>query len=224
MSSASISDQLTQLEARRREWVETTRDNEFDQGIRRLLSHLNPDEAHFVYELLQNAEDARASTVDFELRGNELRVVHDGRLFSLEDVKAITSIGESDKRKDVDAIGKFGVGFKSVFSFTDAPCIYSGEYNFEIRDMVIPTKVEPIDMSPLDTVFVFPLRNGQENMAKAYDEISRGLRGLDHTAILFLRNIKSIRWEIPGSSSIGLRPPAMWTPILNTTIIGSRIR
>jgi hypothetical protein len=36
------------------------RDNGFEEGLRRLLADLYPDNAHFIYEFLQNAEDAGA--------------------------------------------------------------------------------------------------------------------------------------------------------------------
>ena len=68
----------------------------FEEGIRRLLSELYPDNAHFIYELLQNAEDAKASVVEFELRPGVLEARHNGsRPFSLEDIDSIANIGVS---------------------------------------------------------------------------------------------------------------------------------
>ena len=37
-------------------------------GIKELVSEIYPEEAHFIYELLQNAEDAKASSVYFEIQ------------------------------------------------------------------------------------------------------------------------------------------------------------
>ena len=52
---------------------------------------LYPDNAHFIYELLQNAEDALATTVEFALEADRLTVSHDGkRPFSLADIESIT--------------------------------------------------------------------------------------------------------------------------------------
>ena len=56
---------LEELRQKRLKWVEANRENGFDDGIRRLLTELYPDNAHFIYELLQNAEDARATEVRF---------------------------------------------------------------------------------------------------------------------------------------------------------------
>ena len=201
MGVGIASDELRSLEAKRRQWVKATRDNEFEPGIRSLLAGLNSDEAHFVYELLQNAEDAGARRIRFHLDRDCLRVMHDGkRLFSYSDVDSITSIAKSTKAGDVNAIGKFGVGFKAVFSFTDTPRVYSGDYNFEIQDMVCPVEIPPIEKSPDDTVFVFPnIHDSMGNRESALRSIARGLDGLDHTALLFLSTIAAIEWDVLGA-------------------------
>ena len=46
-----------ELKQNRSDWVDINRKNNFEQGIINLLTELYPDNAHFVYELLQNAED-----------------------------------------------------------------------------------------------------------------------------------------------------------------------
>ena len=89
------------------------------------------DQAHFIYELLQNADDAGATRARFYLKPDELIFVHNGtghfsitapdpeseerdaQNKTLGDVNAITSVGSSNKTDN--AIGKFGVGFKAVF-------------------------------------------------------------------------------------------------------------
>jgi len=52
--------QITSLTNKRRKWVEANRENGFEEGIVNLLTELYPDNAHFIYELLQNAEDTGA--------------------------------------------------------------------------------------------------------------------------------------------------------------------
>ena len=51
-------------------------------GIRKIVEDLYPDSAHFIYELLQNAEDAGASKVQFQLTKKGLSFQHDGRPFT----------------------------------------------------------------------------------------------------------------------------------------------
>ena len=74
---------------------------------------------HFIFELLQNAEDALARrtrwegsrSVRFHLTERALRVSHFGRPFDDPDVRGICGIDESTK--DLTAIGRFGIGFSN---------------------------------------------------------------------------------------------------------------
>ena len=85
----------------RREWVEVTRKNGFREGITDLLAHQYSEKTHFIFELLQNAEDAKASEVKFLVENERLVFSHNGELlFTDENVKSITSIGQSSKRTD----------------------------------------------------------------------------------------------------------------------------
>ena len=84
-------------------------------GIRRLVEDLYPDTAHFIYELLQNAEDTQATEVTFVLSSDRLVFEHDGRTFDEEDIRGITDIAASPKAGDNNQIGRFGIGFKAVF-------------------------------------------------------------------------------------------------------------
>src|SRR5579859_6492363 len=97
-----------------------------------LLADRYDDRTHFIFELLQNAEDALARrtgwsgqrSVRFLLTNNELRVSHFGKHFDEPDVRGICGIAESTK--GLNAIGRFGIGFKSVYAFTDRPAVHSG--------------------------------------------------------------------------------------------------
>src|SRR5436190_1394548 len=91
-----------------------------------LLGDLYSDRTHFIFELLQNAEDAKASAVQFQILTNALELSHDGRLFNSEDVRGISSICQSTNRGDPERIGRFGIGFKSVYAYTRHPEVHSG--------------------------------------------------------------------------------------------------
>ena len=81
----------------------------------------------FVAEFLQNADDARSSICRFSFRGGKIVVENDGQPFSSEDIFSIASFLKSSKAaKERDyQIGRFGVGFKSVFAVSDKPCVFS---------------------------------------------------------------------------------------------------
>ena len=107
---------LEDLIDKRRQWVKSSRENNFDFDS--ILAGLYADPSHFIYELLQNAEDEGAKEILFELFEDRLDVYHNGKDFDLQDIDGVTGIGTSKKKDDLNVIGKFGVGFKSVFAIT----------------------------------------------------------------------------------------------------------
>ena len=168
-----------------------------ETGFRQLLADLYPDNAHFIYELLQNAEDAGAREVIFDLRHDGLRVEHDGtRMFDLKDIESITSIGQSTKTEDAVAIGKFGVGFKAVFAYTQRPVIHSGDNSFAIVDLFVPTPVAH-ERQPGRTTFWFPFDRPDKPAPLACEQVERSLREISQSTLLFLNHIAIISCSFP---------------------------
>jgi hypothetical protein len=177
-----------------------------------LLSDRYDDRTHFIFELLQNAEDAlsrRAGwqgsrAITFHLRDSALRISHFGKPFDERDVRGICGIAESTK--DLTAIGRFGIGFKSVYAFTDRPEIHSGTEDFAVECFVRPIAVSPIAQHPDETVIVISFKAGDESCGR---EIAAGLRRLGPSALLFLRQIEEIGWQVEGGpTGLYLRSPA----------------
>ena len=95
-----------------------------------------------VKELLQNADDARASQVCFildrrthgsqsilsekwkELQGPALLVWND-RAFTEKDYEGIQKLGLGSKRYNEETIGQYGIGFNVVYHLTDCPSFIS---------------------------------------------------------------------------------------------------
>lgn len=170
-----------------------------------LLANRYDKRTHFIYELLQNAEDAlrrRPSgwkgrrSVAFDLSADRLVVTHYGRPFDDLDVRGVCGIDESTK--DYTSIGRFGIGFKSVYSFTKRPEIHSGDEAFAIETYVWPVAVEPCERAPEQTKIVLPLT---EDDADAQTEIIEGLKNLGARTLLFLRNVKEISWTVEDGTS-----------------------
>lgn len=195
--------EFEELRKRRLGYVEAARANGFEEGLRSLLSELYPDNAHFIYELLQNAEDAHATTIEFSLYEDHLKVSHDGkRLFTLQDIDSITGIGQSTKKDDPTQIGKFGVGFKAVFAYTTQPQVRSGGHSFAITDLFVPEQI-PGRAPPGQTTFVFPFDRPDKPASQAREEVERGLQELDEKTLLFLNDISVITYELP-NQTIGI--------------------
>ncbi len=128
----------------------------WDTAVLELLGQLYSDRAHFIFELIQNAEDAGATELTFELFGDRLEVRHDGRPFTAADVRGVCGVGQGTKADDLTQIGKFGIGFKSVYAYTNTPSIYSSDEHFRIEKYVRPYSVQALDEPAAGTLFVFP--------------------------------------------------------------------
>lgn len=175
-----------------------------DRWAPRFLANQYDDRTHFIFELLQNAEDALGKrfgkgsrNISFNLLPTGLRVAHFGKPFEQANVKAICSIGESTKEEDVTTIGKFGIGFKSVYSLTNRPEIHSGDEHFAIESFVHPVEIDPIGMEAEETVFWFPFK---ENAEEIFAEIQDALVDLPDTTLLFLKNVTGVNWSIEGGA------------------------
>ena len=158
----------------------------WDTAVLDLLGELYSERTHFLFELIQNAEDAGATEVAFELFEDRLELRHDGRPFTEADVRGVCGVGKSGK--SLTAIGKFGIGFKSVYAYTKTPRVYSGGEHFGIERYVRPFAVSPVDVG-LGTLFVFPFDLDTVPAALAVREISAALNALQPRILLFLEHI-----------------------------------
>lgn len=168
---------------------------------KQLVDDTYPDKAHFIFELLQNSEDALASNVHFVIHDEYLEVNHDGKVFAESDITAITDFSKSAKINSEGTIGKFGIGFKSVFKYTDTPHIYSGQFSLKIRDLVYPEIVPESSGLGETTRFIFPFNNPKKLPELAIAEIEKGLRDLKDNTLLFLTNIRKIRYSLPDGTA-----------------------
>lgn len=177
------------------------------KGIRKIVEELYPDSAHFIHELLQNAEDTNATVARFILTDRALSFEHNGRPFEEDDVRGICDIGEGTKATDADKIGCFGVGFKAVFAYTETPRVSSPTLSFEISELVLPNEIPASDNLGKKTRFEFPFNNSKKQPEVAFEEIKEGLEDLAQTTLLFLASLKSIHWQIENAHGKISRTP-----------------
>ncbi|KAK9402410.1 sacsin, partial [Crotalus adamanteus] len=103
-----------------------------------------PEGGQILKELIQNAEDAEATEVRFlydetqygteslwskdmaQYQGPAL-YVYNNAVFTPEDWHGIQEIARSRKKDDPLKVGRFGIGFNSVYHITDVPSIFSGD-------------------------------------------------------------------------------------------------
>lgn len=195
------------------EAIRADNEHEYGAAIGRigpmLLANRYDDRIHFIFELLQNAEDALAKHggwegqrgVEFSLSPDALSVTHFGKPFDEDDVRGVCGIGESTK--GLTSIGRFGIGFKSVYAFTDSPEIHSGSEHFAIDSFVWPRAIAGDGLPSEQTVIRLPFRSDDPTAA---NQILAGLERLGPRTLLFLREIEEISWsDGEGTSGMYLR-------------------
>lgn len=161
------------------------------------------DRTHFIYELLQNAEDAGANYIKFFLHHDKIEIRHNGRPFNERDVIGVCGIADGTK-DDGTRIGHFGIGFKAVYGYTKSPMIYSGDFCFEIRDYLSPYEVSTcLEISKEETCMVLPFNKEGISEDIAYKEIREALtKKINADSILVLNNIEDIEIRIDGLDDI----------------------
>ena len=101
-----------------------------------------PEGVGIIKELIQNADDARATKVEITLDwrthpANQLpdkrmiqlmgpaMLVYNNQVFTDKDFDSIRSLGQSEKAQDLQKTGRFGVGFNAIYHVTDYPSFIS---------------------------------------------------------------------------------------------------
>lgn len=193
----------------------------------KLAAGLYDDRTHFIFELLQNAEDAigrrgdwhGSRKVTFTLSVEHLKLSHFGKPFDEADVRSVCDIAESTKNES--SIGRFGLGFKSVYTVTDLPEIHSGEEDFSIENYVFPKRIASSARAADETQIILPLRAGDTSAAQ---DITAGFRHLGPGALLFLRHIDEINWSVDGGASgfyLRNSPEKLGSNVHRITVIGN---
>ncbi|SFT27600.1 sacsin N-terminal ATP-binding-like domain-containing protein [Mucilaginibacter polytrichastri] len=183
-----------------------------EAGLNTFINHIigtYHEPAHFIYELLQNADDAKASKARLELKKDGILFTHNGKInFTITNpeyereqdaapghINAITAFSLSGKRdKPVSSIGKFGIGFKSIFQYTNTPHIYNPPYCFKIEQFIVPHEIKLQDGLLWDketTAFWLPFDKREKPLPQAYTEISARLKEIKNP-LLFLKNLDTL--------------------------------
>jgi hypothetical protein len=186
------------------------RGHEFDDIGAHLANELYSDRTHFIYELLQNAEDALARrsksepcgtfprNVDFHLFPDRLEIRHFGQPFDDQDIASISDVFKSTKVDNPAQIGKKGIGFKSVYAFTNLPEVHSGSERFQIERFIRLKLAAPRPLTDGQTLFILPFSGGEPEREEKFRQIRDRLTNLDLRPLLFLRQIHEITWGIEG--------------------------
>lgn len=199
----------------------------------------------FIYELLQNANDypvvidnhVQLVDVEFHITDHYLIYRHTGRYFSPRNIAAISKMSDGEKKKEKNAIGYKGIGFKTVFSENQYVYLESGEYTLRFDESItrkglgsskFPWQLMPIWTTKKEVAqeVINAMQNAQDfrvQMAIRPDDTSKLRSGeksyefifndifKDEKDILFIPNIKSVKVFYDGDEQIcRTKDPEKW--------------
>jgi len=170
-----------------------------------------PEPVNIISEFIQNAEDVHSKNIRFEVSRDSLRIVNDGNHFIENDYLRICEFARG-KWDEPDKIGKFGVGFISVYHLTNSPTIISNGVELTIESDGTIRKRRHADSADMKgSTFLLPFRrhstpfSGRISVEKVNDarlkDFIKGFRNAFYRCILFLSDINTIEgWERYGKS------------------------
>ena len=161
-----------------------------------LFSRMYVQKERFLEEILQNTEDAYRLAknladvpyIRFSIFSDRLEIMHHGKAFDEEDLVSVTSFANTTKKRKggKDLIGKFGIGFKSVYAISDFPEIHSGGFHYRICEYEILEVCNPREKCLEEaTCIVLPFKRNQEK--ELYNLVVNGLKQLNYGHLLFLK-------------------------------------
>lgn len=173
---------------------------QLNSALRLLSEDLYSKKSHFVLELVQNADDnaypkGAIPELTLDVKPDRLVLSNNEVGFNEANISAICKVGASSKANDKQHhIGEKGIGFKSVFSVSDAPEIHSNGYHFrfdrtkpeDLLGYVIPTWCDvALEARPGATTIVLPA-------SPKYRFDASTLADLDARVLLFLNKLQQL--------------------------------
>ena len=185
-------------------------------------------------ELIQNADDAGSKRLFFDVQDDALVVGNDGEFSTcgLHDAEcpwlrtgdasglkrpcnfhAISEMGSRSKLHAAEQIGRFGIGFVSVYQITDTPIVRSSGVELRLNPQTQEVIKNDVG-STVGTQFILPWASSQsevrdglnasptpEDVAdKVVEEVDLVLQG----SLLFLRHVEHVDLRRNGSSIVSV--------------------
>ena len=210
--------------------------------IKILAKDLNKTDAHFIFELIQNAEDntyiERLPYISLRLTKTDPTCTEgsDGALiiennevgFNRNDVATICSAAQSPKKKKDGFVGEKGIGFKSVFRVTENPHIFSNGYHFCLPEYdeqtgfgyVVPQWINtpPKELDLSKTHIILPLNKSNFG----YNKIEDMLQDIESETILFLSKLQEIQLKTDTGTDLTILKDDSAKPKIQILIEGKK--
>ena len=216
-----------------------------NNSIKTLADDLYNKHTHFIFELIQNAEDnvydlrgPYPPYISFRLtktdptctpRSKGALIIQNNEIgFQRDNVDAICAVGATTKEQGQGYIGEKGIGFKSVFRVTGNPHIFSNGYHFCLPEYdaetglgyIVPQWIDspPEDLDLSETHIILPLTKADFG----YEKIKQMLQDIEPETILFLLKLEEIRIKTDTGDNLTILKDSTTTPEVTIVVEGSK--
>lgn len=154
----------------------------------KIFERISLSSGNIIYEIVQNAVDANATSVEIIFKDKLLIISNNGNMFRKEDILSLCGVTEGKKEKN--KIGRFGIGFKKIFNMAKTVDLYSDDYYVRIVDYIelsfLNEGYEYLAQTK-DTYFVIDLEE------EGYKEIIKDIDRISYIDFVFLEKLKRFR-------------------------------
>ena len=216
-----------------------------NHSIKTLAHDLYNKHTHFIFELIQNAEDNTYEEqgtyppyISFQLTkadptctpgSNGALIIQNNEIgFQRDNVDAICEVGKTTKEKGQGYIGEKGIGFKSVFRVTGDPHIFSNGYHFSLPECdeetglgyIVPQWIDtiPEGLNLSETYIILPLTKPDFG----YEKIEETLRDIEPEVILFLSTLEEIQIETDTGDNLTILKDSAAMPEVAVIVEGNK--
>ena len=153
---------------------------------------VSSDQLQGLAEIVQNADDVKATEVRFLLTPTELLVSHNGNPLNLRHVLALATPFITTKDEEAELMGRFGIGLTTLKSLSETLEVFCQPYNIRLGDPFVSPIIKPLIPDELNiegwTTFRIPLTSAKVELS----DLSGWLTSWDESAMLFLGNVSRI--------------------------------
>jgi hypothetical protein len=190
----------------------------FQRSIHRLAEELYAGSAHFVLELIQNADDNRYAegatpALHVTVAAGRVRFDNNELGFTEKNVLSLCNIGQSTKAGSGQGyIGNKGIGWKSVFKISSTPEVHSRSYHlrFDSNDTSGLGYICPEPIAPpagwhesSGTAIILPVASAGADAAIRDFELAMGR--MQPVLLLFLHQLEWIHITLSSGITRSLR-------------------
>jgi hypothetical protein len=155
---------------------------------------LSDDRLQGLSEIVQNADDAGATEVQFIQSVDALYAIHDGAALTLRDAHALAAPWLTTKRDQAPSTGRFGVGLLTLHALAESFEIHSGGYHLSLGAPtldIIDVPPMPEAVRPGDTVVRVPLAADVLRPG----ELMAWCSHWDDSSLLFLNSVRKVTFS-----------------------------